>query len=507
MFANTIKILVVIVLITTFVFSTSVQYPVVEKFAFATSNDTTSNNMTETLGPGATTASNSSGSDNEVVSSPENNTMGQIINASISQANYATFKNATTPAVGIDPKSNTLYITYFKNETNGGNLYIQKSVDMGKTFSEPVRVNDVKDSIGIDAQWSSPALGIGPNNDIHLVWYKADHSQPEIYPYGQVTLQYSRSTDGGNTFTPVINPAPDDPKGEQSYPFIAVSPDDQVYISYLNLDYNIPTDISGTPTVLRVVSSQDGGNTFKKSAISDHSACQCCSTVVEFGPQNDLYVSSRSTFQQGPTNQSDNSFITETGQNVTIIRDITVARSTDGPQAQNFTTPVQVGNDRWFMNGCPDAGPGMDFDKSGNLHIAWFTGSEYAPQGPGFYYTTSTDEGASFNSPIPIHLLSQQWIPPTTQYLKTDKYENAWIVFVNSEGLEKSADYEETYQYVGHGTIHLGIIDKDGNYIRNGNFASGDITKHYPFTTGSDAMMAISWMDGDDVKLATIPII
>ena len=56
--------------------------------------------------------------------------------------------------------------------------------------------------------------------------------------------------------------------------------------------------------------------------------------------------------------------------------------------AQNFTTPVQVGNDRWFMNGCPDAGPGFDFDKSGNIHIAWFTGSEFAPGGARFllYY-------------------------------------------------------------------------------------------------------------------------
>ena len=98
---------------------------------------------------------------------------------------------------------------------------------MGKTFSQPVRVNDVKDSIKVEEQWSAPALSIGPNNDIHVVWYKADHSNPDKYPYGQVTLQYSRSIDGGMTFTPAVNPAPNDPKGEQSYPFLAVSPDDK----------------------------------------------------------------------------------------------------------------------------------------------------------------------------------------------------------------------------------------------------------------------------------------
>ena len=53
----------------------------------------------------------------------------------------------------------------------------------------------------------------------------------------------------------------------------------------------------------------------------------------------------------------------------------------------------------------------------------------------------------------------------------------------------------------------MAIVDKDGNIVKNGNFASGDITKHYPFTTGSDDLMAISWMDGDDVKLASVPML
>ena len=172
--------------------------------------------------------------------------MKSIIDKSLNNTIYNTFKNATTPAVGIDPKTNAIYVIYFKNESSGGNLYLQKSIDFGKTYSNPVRVNDVKDSIAIDEQWSAPALGIGPKNDIHVVWYKADHSDPVKYPYGQVTLQYARSLDGGSTFQPAVNPAPNDPKGEQSYPYIAVTPDDKVYISYLNLDYDLEKDVSGT---------------------------------------------------------------------------------------------------------------------------------------------------------------------------------------------------------------------------------------------------------------------
>lgn len=154
------------------------------------------------------------------------------------------------------------------------------------------------------------------------------------------------------------------------------------------------------------------------------------------------------------------------------------------------------------MNGCPDAGPGMDFDSKGRLHMAWFTGSETALRGQGFYYASSDDRGQIFRTPVPIHLLSEQWIPPTTQYLVVDSNDNSWIFFVNSEGLKKSADYNETYAYDGKGTVHLAIVDRDGNVLRNGAFATGDITKHYPFASGNGENIVMSWMDGKDVKIA-----
>jgi hypothetical protein len=156
------------------------------------------------------------------------------------------------------------------------------------------------------------------------------------------------------------------------------------------------------------------------------------------------------------------------------------------------------------MNGCPDAGPGMAFDSKGRMHVAWFTGSETAAQGQGFYYTSSDDQGRTFSSPVPIHLLSEQWIPPTTQYLVTDIEDNSWIVFVNSEGLKKSADYTDTFAFEGRGTVHLAVIDRDGNVIKNEPFATGNITKHYPYTSSSDGKIALSWMDGESVKLAVI---
>jgi hypothetical protein len=432
--------------------------------------------------------------------------MKAAVKSNIDNATYFTIKNATTPAVAIDPTSSTAYAVYFRGENGGGNIYLQKSDDFGKTFSSPIRVNNIMGEVQLDAQWSPPALGVGPNSEVYVVWYNANHSEPEKYPYGLVTMRFARSLDGGNTFQPAINPAPHDPKGEQSYPFMTVSKDNRIYISYLNLDYAKVEDNAGTPTVFRIVSSSDGGKTFAPSTIADKTACQCCATVTALGPEGELYASTRSVFKnasQTVDNETKTDYYNNEEQ-IAVIRDITVEHSLDNGSAKVFSEPSRVGRDNWFMNGCPDAGPGMAFDSKGRMHLAWFTGSETASQGQGFYYTSSDDKGTTFSKPVPIHLLSEQWIPPTTQYLTTDSHDNSWIVFVNSEGLQKSADYEETFEYEGDGTVQLTVIDRDGNIIQNGPFASGNITKHYPYTSGINGDIAISWIDGDDVKLAFI---
>jgi hypothetical protein len=256
-----------------------------------------------------------------------------------------------------------------------------------------------------------------------------------------------------------------------------------------------------------MVTSADGGKTFDNSAIADKSACQCCATVSALNPvDGEIYTSSRSALKNGSialSNGTRTDYMNQE-QDLAVIRDITVEHSTDKGLAQSFSQPVQVNDDRWFMNGCPDAGPGMAFDSEGRLHIAWFTGSETGAGGQGFYYASSDDQARTFSEPVPIHLLSEQWIPPTTQYLATDAYDNSWIVFVNSEGLEKSQTYEEDFTYQGNGTVQLAVVDRDGNVIRNGPFATGDITKHYPYTSGINGRIALSWIDGDDVKLAFI---
>jgi hypothetical protein len=131
----------------------------------------------------------------------------------------------------------------------------------------------------------------------------------------------------------------------------------------------------------------------------------------------EIYTSSRSALKNGSialNNETRTDYMNQ-DQNLAVIRDITVEHSTD-KKLRAFSQPVQVNDDRWFMNDCPDAGPCMAFDSKGRLHIAWFTGSETGADGQGFYYASSDDQARTFSEPVPIHLLSEQWIPPTLDY-------------------------------------------------------------------------------------------
>jgi hypothetical protein len=98
-----------------------------------------------------------------------------LVEAAIDNSTYYTIKNATTPAVVTDPNTGSLYAVYFRNENGGGNIYLQKSSDNGQTFSQPVRINDNEGSVQLDAQWSPPAIGVGPSSQVYAVWYNADH--------------------------------------------------------------------------------------------------------------------------------------------------------------------------------------------------------------------------------------------------------------------------------------------------------------------------------------------
>lgn len=97
------------------------------------------------------------------------------------------------PQIGIDPKSQELYVAW-SDYTNGDvDVFVARSSDRGKTWSNPVRVNNDPPHDGVDQffQW----MAVDPKNGaLNLVFY-------DRRPDNQATkVTLARSTDGGKTF-------------------------------------------------------------------------------------------------------------------------------------------------------------------------------------------------------------------------------------------------------------------------------------------------------------------
>jgi hypothetical protein len=107
-------------------------------------------------------------------------------------------------------------------------------------------------------------------------------------------------------------------------------------------------------------------------------ACPCCRTALATSKDGSLYLAWRAVF---PGN----------------VRDVVVAKSTDG--GETWGEPVRVHADEWVFEGCPHAGPSMQIDSAGRLHVAWWTGKDGSA---GVWYARSDDGARTFGEAVPL---------------------------------------------------------------------------------------------------------
>jgi hypothetical protein len=79
------------------------------------------------------------------------------------------------------------------------------------------------------------------------------------------------------------------------------------------------------------------------------------------------------------------------------VRDVVVARSPDG--GITWEEPVRAHADEWAFDGCPHAGPSLQVDAKGGVHIAWWTGKQGSA---GVWYARSDNGAMTFSKPIPL---------------------------------------------------------------------------------------------------------
>jgi hypothetical protein len=381
---------------------------------------------------------------------------------------------ASNPTTAVDPATGDALVAWVETEDGESNVLLTRLSPDG-SVEPPTRVNDTPGDAA--AHFQAPAqVAAAPNGDVYVLWTNNLPIEGRRFPASD--LRFARSGDGGRTFEPTITVNDDagGPPTSHTFHNLLVSPDGTLYASWLDSrdggeaataaaegialsegqEASVSAGEPGAGPNLRIAASHDGGRTFLSSFVVDQNACPCCRTAMAIGPDGELYVGWRKVYEGN-------------------IRDVVLARSDDG--GETFGTPVLVHEDGWVFPGCPHAGPALDVDAEGSVHVVWYTGK---PGAAGLFYAQSQNRGESFSEPTP--LATAAVVAPSLSSLVAENGGALWMT------------WEDRRQ--GAPELHTVRTTLDGV---NERMRSEVIQGSHPSVSAVGETRVFAWLDGGTV--------
>jgi hypothetical protein len=169
---------------------------------------------------------------------------GLFLLAQTAQADWTTAKrltwtseNSYSPAIAVDSNGH-IHLVWYDGADNREEIYYRRSEDGGTTWSAAKRLTWTKFAS------CSPAIAIDSSNAIHVVWFDT--------PIGDIEIYYTRSTDGGTTWSAAKRLTWT--SGVSYVPAIAIDSNDTIHIVWQD-------DTPGTYEIY-YKRSKDGGTTW-----------------------------------------------------------------------------------------------------------------------------------------------------------------------------------------------------------------------------------------------------
>lgn len=251
----------------------------------------------------------------------------------------------------------------FSGGTHGGEIYFARSSDGGRSFSVPRNLSQTQAGAGKGRlsrhHWSNGSLdlALGPRGEVYAAW--TEYEGP---------LRFSRSTDGGETFSAPLQLAGGEHLFPARGPSLAAGADGTIYLAW-----TIGEDARAG---IHLARSTDGGRSFgaRQVVTAGPGHADAPQLAVSSAHLHLVYADS----PDGPLRRY-------------RIRHARAPLEDDPP---GFATPVTIaaGEDLASI-----AFPALAVDGADHLYVLWERFPQAGGRPRGLGYATSSDDGASFS--------------------------------------------------------------------------------------------------------------
>jgi hypothetical protein len=341
-------------------------------------------------------------------------------------------------------------------------ILLAVSHDVGRSFSEPVRVDgpDPVEGFAADPRSDRPTqVVVTHDGALHVVWVATRPIEGEPRPANDLRVATSR--DGGRSFEAPRQVVTDEEAAAWRPGFhrATVAPDGAFHLAFLAT----PEEEDTVGRSVRVVTSRDHGASFEPGEAFTTSTCQCCPVSMAAREDGRLALAWRHIFVREDDAQ---------------VRDPAVVFSHDGGGSWTEIEPIH--EDGWVMDGCPHSGPALRTGPDGSLHVAWYTGRE---GDPGVRYVRERDDGG-FGEPIT--LASDGFFPVTQPSVDVAADGTAWVAWDD--------------QREDDGTVWLAEVTPGGD-VQRADAPLADGRNPRVLAVGEDVLVAWTAPDGLDVAV------
>ena len=260
-------------------------------------------------------------------------------------------------------RNGTLWLAW----VNKAYVYVQSSVDKGKTFSTPVRVNTIAEPILAHGEYR-PKIQLDKQGNVYLSWTRSLEKRHTGH------IRFSRSLDAGKSFSEPVTINDNQDIISHRFDSLSVGENGEIFIAWLDARDKAKASASGkefSGTSLYSAWSDDQGKSFHTNQLAAPHTCECCRVATAIDKDNLPVVIWRHVFPGG-------------------IRDHALLKFKD------WKTPGELKRlsaENWAIDACPHHGPALAIAEDGAYHATWFSGVESQP---GLFYTYTRDQGSTY---------------------------------------------------------------------------------------------------------------